>query len=105
MNKFRSEASFGELQRSSKAYKKAVNKLKSKERKKQIRKLRNAKTSDPKYYWSVINRKNKGDTSIQGPNLSQFFESFKRLAGTPHVGVIEQEDVCSICKRFRKLSN
>lgn len=81
LNKSRKgDNTLGELQRASKAYKKAISKEKAKERKKQISKLRNAKTKDPKYYWSVINRKNNIEVS-QRPSLEQFYESFKKLAG------------------------
>ena len=41
----------------SKAYKKSANKSIALHRKQTIKKLRNAKTKNPKFYWSVLNRK------------------------------------------------
>ena len=70
-----------ELTNASKAYKKAVLKAKALHRKQLIKKLRNAKTKDPKFYWSVLNRRtNKRDNSSRNvPPLTDFLAGFKIL--------------------------
>ena len=53
-------------------------------RKQTIKKLRNAKTKNPKFYWSVLNRKSNQsrnrNTNAISPN--ELFEGFKTLSGT-----------------------
>ena len=68
----------------SKAYKKAVSKAKALHRKQFFKKLSNAKTKNPKFYWSALNRhcniKRKKD--ISNISLKDFFTGFKTLSGT-----------------------
>ena len=52
------EESKTDIKNTSKSYKKAILKAKAIARKQKINKLRNAKTKDPKFYWSVLNCKN-----------------------------------------------
>ena len=77
-----------EVDIASKPYKKAVLKAKALHRKQLIKKLRNAKTKDPKFYWSVLNRRtNKGNNSSRNvPPLTDFFEGFKTLSGNDSHG-------------------
>ena len=73
-----------ELTAKSKDYKKAVAKAQALHRKQAIKKLRNAKTRNPKFYWSVLNRQfnsnSKRINNAISPN--DFFEGFKSLSGT-----------------------
>ena len=82
----------------SKAYKKAVLKAEALHRKQLIKKLRNAKTKDPKFYWSVLNRRtNKGNNSSRNvPPLTDFFEGFKTLSGNDSHGdfAIDSDETC-----------
>ena len=55
-----------ELKIASKEYKKAVSKEKALHRKQRIKMLRNAKSKDPKLYWSVLSNKHKIDNSSMG---------------------------------------
>ena len=67
----------------SKAYKKSILVNKALIRRQIIKKLRNAKTKDPKYYWSVLNRQQyKPNQSTGNPSLDIFYEGFKELSGT-----------------------
>ena len=68
-----------EVRKASKEYKKAVSKAKAIQRKKKIQKLRNAKTKNPKYYWSVLSNNNNYKTrcSSSTPNLDTFYNEFK----------------------------
>ena len=69
--------------KASKEYKKAVSKAKALQRKKKIQKLRNSKSKNPKYYWSVLGNKNnhKIRSSNITPTLDYFYNEFKNLAG------------------------
>ena len=71
----------------SKAYKKSVLINKALIRRQIIKKLRNAKTKDPKYYWSVLNRQQyKPNQSTGNTSLDMFYEGFKELSGTESHG-------------------
>ena len=59
-----------ELKARSKDYKKSVMKAHALHRKRTIKKLRNAKTKDPKFYWSVINRQFNGPNSKNNNAIS-----------------------------------
>ena len=77
-----------EVANSSKAYKKAVMKDKALHRKQLIQKLKNAKTTNPKFYWSVINQqtnKRKNNTN-NTPSLDDFLNGFKALSGNDDQG-------------------
>ena len=67
-----------EVANTSKAYKKAVMKAKALDRKQLIQKLRNAKTKNPKFYWSVINRQpyRRKNYTNKTPSLEDFFNGF-----------------------------
>ena len=77
-----------ELKNTSKEYKKAILKAKAISRKQKIKKLRNAKTKDPKFYWSVLNCKNnhKIRNSKNTPDICTIFEEFIKLSGTGSPG-------------------
>ena len=77
-----------EVANASKTYKRAVWKEKALSRKQIIKELRNAKTKNPKFYWSVLNRhSNKWYNSNKNtPSLDNFFEGFKALSGTDSHG-------------------
>ena len=50
--------------------------------------LRNAKSKDPKFYWSVLSSKQKNNSTSSGnsPNLDFFYDRFKDLAGNESHG-------------------
>ena len=77
-----------EVANTSKKYKKAVMKEKALCRKQIIKKLKNAKTKDPKLYWSVLNRQynRKSKGANNAPSLDDFFNAFKDLAGNVDQG-------------------
>ena len=68
----------------SKEYKKAVSKALALHRKQTIKKLRNAKTKNPKFYWSAINRQSNNNTNRSNTAISSndFLSGFKSLSGT-----------------------
>ena len=74
--------------KASKEYKKAVSKAKALQRKQKIKKLKNSKTKNPKYYWSVLgnnnNHKIRGSNNI--PSLDYFYNEFKNLSGDQNYG-------------------
>ena len=73
-----------ELKIASKDYKKAVAKAKAIAKKEKVKKLKNSKTKNPKFYWSVLNGKNnhKIKNSIDKPNLDTFFMVLRDWLGT-----------------------
>ena len=82
-----------ELKIASKEYRKAVSKEKALHRKQRIRMLRNAKSKDPKFYWSVLSSKHKiVNTRGISPNLDFFYEKFKELAGNESHGEYRGDD-------------
>ena len=77
-----------EVANKSKAYKKAVLKAKALHRKYLINKLRNAKTKNPKFYWSVLHRQynNKSHSCNNQLSLNDVFMGFKSLSGNDNQG-------------------
>ena len=67
----------------SKEYKKAVAKAHALQRKQVIKKLRNAKSKNPKFYWSVIKQFNsKCNRNNNAISFNALFNGFKTLSGT-----------------------
>ena len=83
-----------ELKIASKEYKKAVSKEKALHRKQRIKMLRNAKSKDPKFYWSVLSGKHKFNNTNReiSPNLDFFYDKFKELAGNESHGEYRGDD-------------
>ncbi len=77
----KNENSKNNLKKVSKSYKKLVNKEKAKFKKAQIQKLKYAKSKNPKFYWSVINKRSRSQMNL--PSIMEFYSSFKKLAGKP----------------------
>ena len=87
-----SDSSKKELTNASRIYKKAVAKEKAIQKKKVIKKLSEARTKNPKFYWSVLNRKyNKHNNSCNKPPMGYFYEGFKELSGTKGHGEYPRE--------------
>ena len=82
-----------ELANTSKSYKKAVMKAKALNRKQTIKELQNAKTKNPKFYWSVLNRQfsSRANRSSNAPPLDEFLNGFKALSGTDSYGEFTDE--------------
>ena len=74
--------------KASKEYKKAVSKAKALQRKQKIKKLKNSKTKNPKYYWSILgnNNNHKIRDSNNIPSLDYFYNEFKNLSGDQNYG-------------------
>ena len=74
----------------SKAYKKAVLKAKALHRKQTIKKLRNAKTSNPKLYWSVLNRQfnNTCKSSIDAIPINDFLRDLRHFQELIATGIV-----------------
>ena len=66
------------LLNASKTYKKCIDKQYNKYRKDLITKLRSLKSSDPKYYWSLLNKADKVEI-LQKVSLETFANHFKKL--------------------------
>ena len=76
------------LTNASRAYKRGINKQFSKYRRKDfIQKLRSLKTTDPKSYWSLLNKANSSSQSkvLQKVSLDVFAEHFKTLNTTSEI--------------------
>ena len=95
----------------SKEYKKAVSKALALHRKQTIKKLRNAKTKNPKFYWSAINRQSRNNTNRSNTAISSndLFNGFKSLSGTNNHGEFikdknENNGNTSINKKYKELA-
>ena len=73
-----------EVKIKSKAYKRAVSKAQALNRKKNIKKIRVAKTKYPKYFWSILNRQSNctRKNGISPISQNDFFNGFKALSGS-----------------------
>ena len=98
-----------DLNAKSKAYKKAVAKAQALHRKKVIKKIRNAKTRNPKFYWSVLNRQFNSKTNRSNDAMSgiDFFNGFKTLSGSNNQGefIPENEDSSGENQIYIELAN
>ncbi|CAG2242759.1 unnamed protein product [Mytilus edulis] len=73
------------LIRCSKAYKKVCNLQYNEYRKNFIKKLRNLSQSDPKSYWSLLNKSSNTKTNVlEKISLECFHEHFKKLSNVQH---------------------
>jgi hypothetical protein len=92
----RSAANYNDLVNKSKDYKKTLQRKFNEYQKGFIAKLRGLRTTDPKSYWSLLNKKgcNKSNTVQQKVATSVFFDHFKNLNKVDNdVDVILPENV------------
>jgi hypothetical protein len=77
-NKFRkskTESDKVAMIRSSKAYKKELNRAFRNHKKNMVKKLRNLRSSDPKLYWKILNNKGKHSCDIDAEELYNHFSN------------------------------